>query len=148
MAFTTYTQELGFLAETLVMVELSRRGIYSVRLPPLFDFDLYCSNNARIEVKSCGHPYSYYGPTKSWRFSNHKSKKKRINGVIKSTKVKRDRKCDYFVLVGFDGDNSPNYFILPKDIVKDRQAIAISTIPGYKHWNYHNKWDLITTFGI
>ena len=44
--------DLPYLAETLVMRELSKLGIYSTRLPPQFDFDLYCINDARIEVKS------------------------------------------------------------------------------------------------
>jgi len=43
--------EIHFLAETLTMMELSKLGIYSVRLTSQFDFDLYCMNDVRIEVK-------------------------------------------------------------------------------------------------
>ncbi len=134
--------DLPFLAETLTMMELSKLGIYSVRLTSQFDFDLYCVNDARIEVKS-----SRIVKSGKWNFHNTKKKYYREDGVRKVKQTERDRKCDFFVLVGFYTEYEPHFYIVPKKIIGTQMRINVK--PNDRQdilWRFFGKWDQISEF--
>lgn len=127
------------------MAELSKRGIYSIRLPNHFDFDIFCVNNARIEVKSSRLTQF----RDQWKFHNRKKVIiERKDGWVKSKGIPRDRDCDFFVLVGFDLDRDPNYYVIPKEVIGTKISISITPNKGKKFDKFLNKWDLISNFSI
>ena len=132
--------DLPYLAETMVLAELSKRGIYSVRLPPQFDYDILCTYNARLEVKS-----ATLQRTKKtvWVFSNTRTSHSSRGGVLEKKVVKKKRDCDYYVFVGFDIERKTHFFIIPNEIVGSRRSFRINPVKGSKYWDYHNSWDLL-----
>lgn len=133
--------DLPYLAETIVLAELSKRGIYSVRLPPQFDYDIICTNDARIEVKSSSLQRTRKGV---WTFSNTRIRRKFKKGIIESiTQEKRTRHCDYYTFVGYDEERIPHIFIIPNELVGDKSSFRINPVKGSKYWEYYNNWELI-----
>ena len=99
---------IGNIGENYVMFKLSLLKISAIKLSPEFDFDIYTTNNLRIEVKTSrlskrkqiskknGKQYIY--ELESYIFHNYK--RHRNNNEIKQ--ISRDRKCDFFILVCID----------------------------------------------
>ena len=133
------------------MTELAKRNIYSIRLPPQFEYDIICNNNCRIEVKS-----SRITCKGKWLFSNLRIKKNVRDGKYIRIITKKDRDCDFYVFVGYDKFLKTNYFIVPREIVNTRKTISIfprkcfmdgkGKYHNSKYWSFLDKWDPILNF--
>jgi hypothetical protein len=121
--------DIGNIGETFIIHELSKKGIYSIKLNPLFDYDILTQNNQGIEVK-----------TSTIRVE--KSKKKsyyylfRINNNHKSM----IKKFDYYAFVCLDENHQiEKYYFVPKEVIKGRKIISI---PRTFKQNLKNRFSL------
>ena len=146
-------RKIGYIGELNVMLELTKRGIFCSKLDPLHDYDILTEGDIKIEVKSgrlCilknGSGYTSEG----WQFGNHKTYLESNEGILKSKREKRDRRCDFFVCVCFgslEDDFTPlAYYIIPKEDFGGNQTMFIRrTFRDSKWEGYCNNWDLITS---
>jgi hypothetical protein len=153
--------EVGYIGETYVLHQLAKYKTSAIFSPITFDFDILTEDNIRIEVKTARlmtGKKKYFSKKKDilelkessrWQFANQSRK---YDGVIykhKSSWVrykfsKRDRNCDFFVFVCMDENyNIVRTYIIPKEIIGNREIIVIP----YKNDNYlteyYDKWELI-----
>lgn len=143
--------QLGMVSEYYVMYELAKRGIWSIRLPVDFDYDLLTSNGLSVEVKSArktGKMTWYKKPDGSksraqgWSFANHKRIVKSQPGFLTYKFDYRKRICDFYVFVCYDENttNIEKVFIVPND--ESFPMAKIIRIPASNSdiYNGTNKW--------
>lgn len=143
---------IGEIGERYVMYHLSRLGITSIKLPPEFDFDIYTSTDIRIEVKTSvvrsildksiknGKEYTY----EVERFGFHNYSKSIVDKRI--IQDRRDRDCDFFVLVCMDEDfKIIKSYVIPKKEIGTRRHITIfNDFDRPRIWDkFLEKWDQI-----
>ena len=147
------SQKIGYIADCYVMLELARRNIYSQKLFSYFDYDLLAENDIRIEVKSSNisiiRDKRCKTERKVWSFNNYEVVK--FIDRVKRISRGRDRRCDFFVFVGFGENYIPKkFFVVPKEVVGNRIAVTIpvnrvsvkkSTDVCFEQ--YDGRWDLI-----
>lgn len=139
------THIVGLIGERFVQSRLAKFGIDSIKLNSSFDFDIYTTNNLRIEVKTSVLGFKNnsrgkynYSLVPFYQFHNYKKNKEKM--------VKRERSCDFFVFVCLNNDFKPHRtYIIPKVKVKDRRNICIYPDSKRKNkWdNYLEKWELL-----
>ena len=130
----------GFMAETMVMTELAKRGIYSIRLPSQFNYDLLCNNDVRIEVKSSTTKNKAWGLRIGKRYKVFKGRRwVRVDKPMKKTN------CDFFVCVCFEKE-VPYFFIIPSNFPNSVTTISIQRESESKYWKFEDKWDAIINF--
>jgi len=142
------TDLLGSLGEKYVKFKLAQIEIDSITLPYSFDFDIYTNNNLRLEIKTSnkrtqnfaynknGKKYSY--ERNYWGFNNYKRD-------INKKMVKRNRDCDFFILLCIEKYEFKSY-IVPKSIIKSKRTITIydnKTIKDSLYSKYLERWDLL-----
>lgn len=136
------TQYQGYLAETYVMYELAKRKIYCIRLPNWYGYDLLCDNGARVEVKSSTlRQIPKLG--NMFEFSNIRITRKRKQKI----RLKVEKNCDFFVLVGFIGNlDEMHPYIVPKKIIGKKGKIRITPSRKSPYHKFLRRWGLITNF--
>lgn len=149
------TGMIGEIGERYVMYHLARLGITSIKLPREFDFDIYTSTNIRIEVKTSvlrsrlmkykknGKDYSY----EKMCFGFHNYSSSLVNKKIIQTK--RDRKCDFFILVCMDENLKiiKTYIIPKKDFGDTKYVTIFNDSDKQRKWDkFLEKWDQIILF--
>jgi len=129
-------RKLGFMGESYVLYKLSALGLYGTKMPSEFDYDILCSNDARIEVKAArlttrNMQYKRLDGTRKtedvWQFSNHITQVNGKNGERRMSFKRRDRKCDFFIFVCFDreGKEIVKSYVIPKELVTKAINIKI-----------------------
>lgn len=150
-------RDIGYIGEAYVLYKLALMGIKAIKLSVDHDYDFLTERDIRIEVKTAR-------PTKSkkfqkgkwyewtvWSFQNNKMKVKYIkDGMVKFTPIRRNRKCDFFILVCLNKDSTPlKEYIVPKEVMGTTKSICIRDeesrkCPNKSKWDkYRDKWDLI-----
>lgn len=147
--------QTGRLGELYTQIELIKRGVDSVKMESIVsDFDLLCTGGISIEVKSATVKsrlwYSYSKlPFRAWQFANHY--------LIDGKQVRRDRRCDYFVFVGFEENGDVGKFwIVDKETIGTQRTILIPDTQSIRElqgkegkplkWDkYLNSWDILVT---
>ena len=97
--------ETGFIGECYAMYKLALMGIVSANVG-FMDYDILAANEARVEVKTAKlrtvRDKRVNTTRDVWNFTNtSRSFHYESNRVYFRGAVKRDRKCDFFVLVCF-----------------------------------------------
>ena len=145
--------KLGYLGEMYVLYKLAKFGISATSLPNHHDYDIITEHNLRIEVKTAtiqtairrkktkkGYTDT---PRNLWQFHNGKRSINCIgNKSISYEYSKRDRDCDFFVLVCMDKEmNIVRTYVVPKEIIGNK----INMVAGEKDLGYlspyKNRWD-------
>ena len=152
-----HLDKVANIGETYVMYKLATLGIRSQKMLVFNDYDLLAGNGARIEVKTStiqsvvDKRRKKHYERKFWSFTNNIEKWKFDNGNISKSYCKRDRDCDFFVLVCLDNKcNIIKCFIVPKKFVGTTTVITIPLVN--KKFNkrsvrdYEGKWNLIKDF--
>ncbi len=157
--------QLGFLGECTVMSELAKIGIFSQKLDSNFDFDILTDAGERVEVKSSTPIWSKSGNSgthktkkdyfhRSYQFTNAFTLKKynRIEGY-RAISSRRDRQCDFFILICFELDYKVNrFYVIPKEVIGMKSVINVPYIrkrPPRSKIDlrpYVNNWGLLKIF--
>jgi hypothetical protein len=155
-----WSQTGPYFAESIVMAELAKRQLYTIRLPPQFGFDLFADNGARVEVKSArlsksGWSFSLgHSRETKWVAANNLGESKKRQVWRRREKVRGRRPCDFYAFVGFDigGADVMEFFIVPEALVGDKLQIQASSTRGRLGGRisllerYRRRWDLIVDF--
>lgn len=130
---------VGWIGESFIIYKLALLGIFSQKLPSIFDHDILVEKNLRIEIKTSTliseKPYK----REYWAFRNQV----------------KNRKCDFYCFVCLDKDFIPSkIFIVPSDIILNRELISIPKIfkklshNKFSLKDYENKWKFLTNSDI
>jgi hypothetical protein len=132
--------QLSYLAVAHVRVQLAKRGVIAIDAPAFFEYDLITQGGLRIEVKSSRmrnleHPYWAFTNTREGAYTKGAARHQRT-----------DRKCDYFILVGFRDYEFPTFFVLPKEIIGMRRTIHLPYNRRYdgRYTSYRDLWEPLT----
>ena len=146
------SDRIGYIGECYVAYKLSQMGLKAQPLFNFHEFDFLVENGWRIEVKSARAIQTkdkrkgedYRRPV--FNFNNHTAQWTFKDGMQKNTFIKRDRQCDFFVLVCL-GKNFEvlKTYIVPKKIIGNRMVITIPANPRYSRkgsiFEYEEKWE-------
>lgn len=145
---------IGTIGENYVMYKLATLGMRSQKLLDFIDFDLILENGLKVEVKTAilreDRDKRRNSVRDVWSFTNMKFGYVSIKGIYMKRKAQRRlRDCDYFAFVCLNKERDVlKSFIVPIEIIKDRQVISIPFKNIRKTKNslkeFEEGWDYLT----
>jgi hypothetical protein len=145
--------DIGYLGEIYTMYKLATLNIKSSKLNNFHDYDIITESNIKLEIKTSSPcirtiktPLVDGGYTVTYKtiyqFTNHTTKTTCIDGKIIREYTKRNRTCDFYILVCLNKakDKIIKTYIVPESEITKSKLIVIYKTNKEK---YREKWDLI-----